>query len=86
MPPEYGGLSATAEVVIYEKGEEVHRADIPWATPIAEVLLAMQVYLLSQMPNYPDPEWQPVMEAFAFACEDFSPPEKIWWSTEPLFD
>lgn len=85
MPEIYGGLAALAKVTISVNGEVAHEAEIPWAMPKGEVMLPLQVYLLAKYPDYEHPEWQPVMEQFAFKCEGFAPPEELWWSKEPLF-
>ncbi|OGI31950.1 MAG: hypothetical protein A3G09_03260 [Candidatus Moranbacteria bacterium RIFCSPLOWO2_12_FULL_48_12] len=86
MPPEYGGMAATAKVTIYKNGKVVHEADAPWPMPKADITLAFQVYMLAKQPDYTHPEWQPIMEQFAFKCEGFTPPAKMWWSKEPLID
>lgn len=86
MPKEYGGLSALAKVTIEVGGKVVHKADIPWAMPKADIMLAMQVYMLAKQPNYKHPKWQPIMEQFAFKCKGFEPPADMWWSKGPLLD
>jgi hypothetical protein len=86
MPKEYGGLTALAKVTIEVNGKIVHEADIPWAMPKAGFMLAIQVYMLSKQPDYAHPEWQPILEQFAFKCEGFTPPARMWWSKEPLLD
>jgi hypothetical protein len=86
MPPEFGGLSATAKVTIKENGVVVHEADIPWPMPKMDIMLPLQVYTLAKKPDYAHPKWQPIMEQFAFSCDGFSPPTKMWWTRQPVLD
>jgi hypothetical protein len=80
MSKEYGGQSALARVTITVNKKTVHKASIPWPTPKGVAMLALQVYMLSKQPNYPHPEWQPVLERFARACEGFSTAGlKMYW-------
>ena len=70
---------ATARVTIFINDEEIFLADVPWMMPIAECVLLMQVYILSQTPNYEHAKWQKTLEKFCYMFEEFRPPEKIWW-------
>lgn len=86
MPPEYGGLAATAKVTIYKNGEVVHAAEAPWGMPKADIMLALQIYMLAKQPDYEHPEWQPTMERFTTMCEGFEPPAQMWWGRDSLPD
>lgn len=86
MLPEYGGFAATAKVTIYKNGEVVHEAEAPWGMPKADIMLALQVYMLAKQPEYEHPEWQSIMERFATMCEGFEPPTQLWWGRDSLFD
>jgi hypothetical protein len=74
---------AAAKLTIERNGDLVHSADMPWPLPRGDVLLALQVYTLSTMPRYSNPEFQPAMEAFAERCEGFEEPPQIFWTKGP---
>ncbi len=76
----YGPSVGLAEVTIKAEGEIVLKDEVPWAMPVGEPFLLMQVYLLSQQPDCGYPEWQFAMEAFCYSFPDFRPPDKLWWS------
>jgi hypothetical protein len=76
------GFAALAEIVIKEKEKIVLQDEVPWPMPIGEPTLLLQVYFLSQMPNYKHPRWQKVMEKFCYSFPDFSPPNKIYWGRQ----
>jgi len=78
--------TSTAKLTITVNGKIAHEADIPWALPNGNVTLPMQVFLLSQMPTYKYPEWQPIMERFARHCEGFAEPTQMFWGGDSPFD
>ena len=73
---------ALAEIIIKEKEKIVLQDEVPWPMPIGELMLLLQVYFISQMPNYKHPRWQKVMEEFCYSFPDFSPPDKIYWGKQ----
>lgn len=77
-PPFMPGAS-TAKLTITVDGKVELEDEIPWPLPNGNLMLALQVFLLSKMPDYAYAEWQPVMERFARRCEGFAEPSKIWW-------
>ena len=79
------GMCATAKVAVYVNDKLAHQADVPFALPKSELMLPMQVFLLSQSPRQRRNKWAKTMEAFCYKCEGFAPPEKIWWPDEPIF-
>jgi hypothetical protein len=88
LPPELGFIpgSATAKVKIFLNGKIEHEADIPWMMPKLEIMLPLQVYMLSQQPDYPHPHWQPILEQFALLCEGFERPTHLYWGEGSIFD
>lgn len=86
MPPEYGGMAATAKVTIFKDDKVVHVAEAPWGMPKADIMLVLQVYMLAKQPEYEYPEWQPIMERFCTMVDGFEPPTQMYWSREPFLD
>lgn len=76
------GMTATAKLTISVDHKVVHQADIPWPMPKSSIMLSLQVYTLSQYPNYKSPEWQDIMEKFCYQCEGFERPHKLWWTED----
>ncbi len=87
FPP--GFAMAKAKVFIYQvtegKEELILQEEVPWSLFIGKEFLLLQVYLFSQSPGNKRSEVKEILEKFCFSYPEFTPPDKIWWSDEPLF-
>lgn len=79
----YDPEMTTVKFDIEIDGKKVHEAVVPWMNFKGEPFLALQVYTLSQKPNYPHPEYQVLMEDFAVKCKYFEKPPQIFWEKGP---
>jgi hypothetical protein len=84
IPGDTVGVCALAKVTIKKNGKIVHTAEIPFGMPVGEATLLLQVYTLSQQPDYSDPQWQRIRECFCRMHSNFEPPSFMWWSDEPM--
>ena len=79
----YGPTVGCAEVKITNGDVIEFETEIPWPTPIDRMFLLMQVYMLSQMPNFEgSPKWQKAMLSFCESFSDFEKPTDVYWTSE----
>lgn len=71
-----------AVVTIKQRGKTVFKYKIPWVFPRHKDMLLLQVYTLSQQPDFGYPKWQKVLERFSFMHDGFEPPDEMWWTDE----
>jgi hypothetical protein len=86
-PSVYGPIPiAGALIIISGDGKELLSYEVPFPMPPGRVTLLLQVYLISQMPNYEHPEWQNALNSFCYSFPEFKPPEKLYWGGNNYLD
>lgn len=77
---EHGSRFALAKVEVFKGGNLIFTDDVPWPNFIGTSTLLLQVYLLSQQPNYKKAKkWQALMEEFCWSFPEFKPPHCVGW-------